>query len=1042
MTSPEFANPRWTPPLHFEEPMWLVLLALAIPIAWTGLRWLSTMSPARRVSAVLARCALLLLVVLALSGASVVGKSDRLAVVFAVDVSGSVVSRSEDPGVAVASIRAAIERLDRSRGPDDLLGVVLFDGRAAALATPTLGKIGERSWDLLPTDGTGIESAIRLAGAIIPPDADGRVVLVTDGHQTVGDALAAAADLGARSIPVDVVAIAPPTGGETFVERVDVPPRAAAGGTVAARIHLYSTEGSRGTLRVLLNGQAVGIDADGSGSRVIETPRGRSIHLVEFPLGEGRVHSVQAIFEPDRSETGELVGDSILVNNIGRAEILSPGTGEILIVDGVGNADPASAGYALVGPLARSGLGVRVVVPEALPTDLIGFEPFDLVILQNVPASAVAEESQRALVSYVRDLGGGLAMIGGHASFGAGGWKGSELEPILPVLLDLPDRIVVPEVAIVFVLDSSGSMRRPVLGSSRTQQQVANESVAVAIRSLDRTDLVGVVRFSNNAEVVVPLGPNSDPDLSVGRVLGIRPDGGTDARAGLIAAAQELRGVEAKVKHVVLLSDGRSIRAEDLPPMAAGLAAEGVKVTTIAVGDDADVQTMRAMADLGEGVFHNVINPTRLPRVFLKIIEVVRSPMVREGRFSPRVLATGSPIVQDLPSPPDLFGYVMTRAKEDPLVTLAMVAPEGEPLLAHWPVDLGRVLAFTSDAHDWASEWLEWEGYAPFWTRVARVIGRSLSSGPLELAARVEGSRVRLVLEAVSPEGDPLDGIDARVMLYRRDSGEEPSEIALKQIGPGRYEGQAPVVVGASYVALARARQTSIGEGGEPVERTLPPALAVAVSPPGVEFTPGEDPMPLLARIVEVSGGVMRSEASLSTREVFDRSTLVPRRVLRPLWRDLLPWIMAVLLMDIATRRIAWDRLVSDRFGDGLGSRARDATRHRGSESASTLGALRASRPVIGREQSGTLSDADAQRIRQQQASDRLASRIADARARIAAPSRGVGQGSEPGTPGAGTSTPPRSEPDRAPSESGESSLMAAKRRARERMERDGRSEG
>lgn len=1035
MIAPELASPSSSLPLHFEEPSWLFLLLLIIPIAWTGLRWLSTMSPARRVSAVLARSALLLLIALALSGASIVGRSDRLALVVAVDVSGSVATRSDDADAPLTAVRAAIERLDLSRGADDLLGVVLFDGRATALATPTLGKLGERSWDLAPADGTNIESALRLAGALIPPDADGRILLATDGNQTSGDAVAAAADLGARAIPVDVVPLAPPAGGETLIERVDVPPRAASGSTIAARVHIRSTEGSRGTLRILLDGQPVALDSRGDTSRALDIPAGTSIHVAEFPLGQGRVHSIQALFEPDRDEQNAPLGDSMAANNIGRAEVLTPGTGAVLIVDGLGNADPSSSGAALVAPLTRAGLDVRMIVPEAMPDDLIGLEPFDLVILQNIPASAITEESQLALVAYVRDLGGGLAMIGGHASFGAGGWKGSHLEPILPVLLDLPDRMVIPEAAIVFVLDCSGSMRRRVLGSSRTQQQVANEAAAIAIRSLDRSDLIGVIKFSNTADVVIPLGPNTDPDASSLRVLGIDPDGGTDARAGLLEAGRQLENANAKVKHIVLVSDGQSMGADVLPQMAADLAAKGIKITTIAVGDDADVGTMQQMADLGQGVFHNVINPSRLPRVFLKVVELVRSPMVREGRFTPRVLPTGSPVVQDLPQPPDLLGLVLTRPRIDPLVTLAMTAPEGEPVLAHWPVDLGRVVAFTSDAHDWAAEWLPWEGYAPFWTRIARVIGRSTTGGPIELTARVDGARLLLALDAASPEGEPLDAVDARVTIYRRDAGEEPREVTLRQIGPGRYEGSTAASPGASYVALARARQTIRSADGGVTERSLAPALAVAVSPPGAEFTPGPNPTPFLARIAEVSGGSLRADAAITTREAYDRSTHAPRRVMRPLWRSLLPWILAVLLMDIATRRIAWDRLVSDRFGDGLGRRARDATRQRADESARTLGSLRASRTPGPSQPTVTLSPQDAEQLSRRQASDRLASRIAEARARITNAPDPLGRSvsSAPSRPSAETA-PRDAPPGDAPEESG---LMAAKRRARERMDRD-----
>jgi Ca-activated chloride channel family protein len=118
--------------------------------------------------------------------------------------------------------------------------------------------------------------------------------------------------------------------------------------------------------------------------------------------------------------------------------------------------------------------------------------------------------------------------------------------------------VVVPEAAIVFVLDSSGSMRRRVLGSTRTQQQVANEAAALAVRTLDATDLVGVIHFSDQTSVLVPLGPNKDAEASAQKILEISPDGGTDVREALVEAGRQLREADAKVKHVVVLSDGQS----------------------------------------------------------------------------------------------------------------------------------------------------------------------------------------------------------------------------------------------------------------------------------------------------------------------------------------------------------------------------------------------------------------------------------------------------------------------------------------------------
>lgn len=1006
---------------HVEHPPWLIALLLIVPVAWTGLRWLSTMSIARRVSAVLLRSALIVVVVAALSGAAMVGPADRFAVILVADVSGSVSST----GSGTSAARALADRLDVGRGPDDLLGIVLFDGRASSLALPTAGSIGERSWEMAGADGTDIERALRFGSALVPAGASGRVLLLSDGNQTSGDAIGAASELASRGIRVDVVPIESATGPEVVVDRVDVPTRASSGATITARVHLRATAEATGALRVMVNGEpaVVALDERGGGAtlRRVEVPRGESIQLVELTLGAGRVHTIEAEFVPEGG------GDTVPANNLARASVLTPGTGSILIIDGVGGGDEGGEGATLLRPFRDAGLDVRLVTPEGAPADLVAFEAFDLVILQNVAASALEEPAQLALASAVRDLGVGMVMIGGPTSFGAGGWRASEIEPLLPVLLDLPDRVVVPEAAIVFVLDSSGSMRRRVLGSTRTQQQVANEAAALAVRTLDATDLVGVIHFSDQTSVLVPLGPNTDAEASAQKILEISPDGGTDVREALVEAGRQLREADAKVKHVVVLSDGQSQGAEVLPEYAAQLAAEGVQVSTISVGDGADVGTMREMAERGGGVFYNVINPSRLPRVFLKVVEVVRSPLVKEGRFTPVVTSSGSPLTGDMGTAPDLLGLVLTRARPEPTVSLAMTTPEGEPLLAHWPVELGRVAAFTSDTGRWASEWIGWEGFAPFWVRVARVIGRTPFASPMELTITQGRGGLGIALDAIDVEGTPVDGLDVVATVYRQDAGGAPVEAPLRQTAPGRYEGSVGATPGGSYVVLARARQG---------DRLIAPMMGVATAAPGAEHASLGTDIGVLERIASASGGSMRTAETVDVAWAFDRAGVAPRRVLRPLWRLLLPWILVLMVMDVATRRIAWDRLVSERYGEGLRRRAREATTERGRGSERTLGTLREAVRGEGRNAGdrGTiaLNEQDGARVRREQEAERLAARVEEARKRagFVVPVKSEPRGE----------TPPASREIGDGKE--ESGLLAAKRRARERIEKEQKGEG
>src|SRR6185436_9659353 len=229
-----------------------------------------------------------------------------------------------------------------------------------------------------------------------------------------------------------------------------------------------------------------------------------------------------------------------------------------------------------------------------------------------------------------------------------------------------------------------------------SQQQVANEAAALAVKSLDKRDLVGVIVFNSETSVLVPLAKNDDAKATAEKILSISSGGGTVLGPAMEEAAKQLGQSKAALKHVIILSDGQSMQSETLPGIAAQMRRGGINVSTIAVGDGADDKTMRQIAIDGGGAYYPVTNPSLLPRFFLKAVKIIRSPMVREVEFQPVIHASGSPLVAGLSQPPPLGGLVLTQRRPEATITYAMTAPTGEPLLAHWSVDLGHVAAFTS----------------------------------------------------------------------------------------------------------------------------------------------------------------------------------------------------------------------------------------------------------------------------------------------------------------------------------------------------------
>ncbi|MBL9031114.1 MAG: VWA domain-containing protein [Phycisphaerae bacterium] len=1014
--------------MRLDDPIWLLALALIPPLALVGWRWFAAMAPARKFAAILCRAVLVVLLALMLAGLSSVQVSRRFTVVAVVDTSQSVRLFGRGPGALAdpsAAVRRWIADAARLRGPDDALGVVAFDGVPATVLRPTAAPIEPPPLDASYLEGTDIAAALRRAAALIGSDSAGRIVLFSDGNPTAGDALAAAAEVAGRGrggIPVDTVPIPLDASGETVVESLDAPPRAADGATITLRVALSSPGPARGTLQILHESETIDINGDAPGKgRTIDLPGGRHVELVQVPLPSGRVHRFEAVWEP---QTGDLRSQ----NNSARAFTLSPGKGSVLIVSSYTSGGPLAA------TLRRAGLQVAVMPPEGMPTDLLGLQAYDLVFLDNVPAEAVSPVTRAALVAHVRDMGAGLVMLGGPDSFGAGGWKGSELEPILPVRLDLPERLVQPDAAIVFVLDNSGSMRRPVLGSAYSQQEIANQSAALAVKSLDARDLIGVIAFNSTYSVVVPLAPNTDPKATGERILRIHPDGGTVLGPAISAAANQLREVKAAIKHIIVLTDGISTDAASLPALVTSIRTnDGITLSAISVGDQADESLLAKLASIGGGTFYAVANPSLLPRLFLKAVRIVRSPMLKLGRFQPVLTAAPSPLTTGLGTPPTLTGFVLTQPRPEPTITTAMLTASGEPLLAHWPVGLGQVVAFTSDAHNWARDWIDWAGFERLWVQSARSLSRPGTSSPYELTVEPSQGMLRIRVESPPAAGTSIaaEGATVRVpaTIYAPDG--TPTTIELDQTAPGVYEATAPAPNAGTYLVAAMPRAGS---------RALAPVLGGAPVASGVELARLSTDPALMAQIAARTGGRTLTLDTPPDRSLFDRRGIAPPETLSPLWPVLLIWTIVALLADIAMRRIAWDRFVSREFGVDLRAAAEQQVMERGTAAARASERLRALASAHAAPAEAASIDSQAAELAARIEQERLRARLESLRAEAARASAPVANTIAAGaSPGPGSIAPSDAGSDAdAPREA--EGLFAAKRRARARL--DDQSEG
>src|SRR4051812_7468137 len=203
--------------VNFTQPLGLLLLLLLPLTVWAARGSMAYMPRARRRASLALRLLLLALLALAAAGTQVVRASDNLAVVFLLDRSDSVPPAQQQ--AAVEWVQGALAGI----GQRDQAAVVAFGAQAVVdrplSADRTLPEIASKPISTF----SDLADAIRLGTALFPPDAQGRLVLLSDGNENLDSAANAARLAAARGVHLDVVPLAPPPGREVLVEGLDAP---------------------------------------------------------------------------------------------------------------------------------------------------------------------------------------------------------------------------------------------------------------------------------------------------------------------------------------------------------------------------------------------------------------------------------------------------------------------------------------------------------------------------------------------------------------------------------------------------------------------------------------------------------------------------------------------------------------------------------------------------------------------------------------------------------------------------------------------------
>jgi len=827
----------------------------------------------RRRAALLVRAILLGVLTFALAGFQLILPMDRLATVFVVDLSDSVGNAGREDGLAF--LRQALAAMPG----DDLAGVVAFGRDALVERLPAEVRDIDRLASTPIRSATDIGAALRLASALFPDDVQRRIVLLSDGNDTTGTGQDAAALAASRGIQIETRLLGGTATDEVLVERLTTPTTSRLGEEIEATATITSTVAQLATVRLFADGGLVE-------TQRVDLPAGTTAVTFRVKPTEPGFHVFRAVVEAAR--------DTFDKNNRADSDTIVKGPPRTLVVAG-----DAKVAAELVAALTTEHQTTELVAPDAVPSDLAGLANYDSVVLVDVPRTDLGDRRMAALQSYVRDLGRGLVMIGGPHSYGAGGYTNTPLEEVLPVDMGVRDKTKQPDIALVVVIDQSGSMDachcNTFNQSGGTAIQgvrkvdIGKEAILRAVAALQATDSIGVVGFNEAAHWIVRTQPLGNVTSLQDQIAGIQPNGQTNIFAGLDAAVGSLETATATRRHIILLTDGWS-RSGAYDQILARMKAAGITLSTVGAGGGA-APVLAQLAAQGGGRYYPAVNPSSIPDIFLKETQQVSGQQIVEEPFHP-VQTGSSPILRGLDAGyPPLLGYNGTTAKA--AAQTILVTGRDDPLLAQWQYGLGRSVAWTSDTTGrWAKDWLPWRDFSRFASQLVAWTFPGEETGGIEARFDTRGEQTTLHVESVEADGSPRDFYATTAKIVGPDL--QPVDASLVQVAPGIYE--APLGAldpGAYAIRLSQTRP-----GTAPLGRTVG-----LVAPTATEYRRLGTNEALLGALRSATGGTVVAAPSDVWRHDLSRTSHYA-----DLWPLLLVIAMLLWPLDVALRRVSLGR--------------------------------------------------------------------------------------------------------------------------------------
>lgn len=867
----------------YPQILYAILPALAL-LVWFDRRSTHPMHGARRRALLILRAILIVLAILAIASPARLLTSRAQSVIFVLDHSRS---QGQD---GVAEVYTAAQQARANFDGNPSVGYVAAGEKASLLANPDT-----RDFDPAPGIGetvmseigaaSNFERAVKLAEGIFPGGSSKHVVLVGDGVETEGSLLEAAQEAAVSGIKIHAIGVSGEIQPDVRVTRLT---------SSQSRLNEGASLELEGTIEGSLSGPGL--------VRLFENGVEVESQEVELQSGVPLIKTFQRVPEKRNIYNYRLViegfegRDAIPENNEALSIVDVRGKPLLLYVEG----EEGESRY-LVDAMSREGIRLDVRSPEGLPESLQELAGYDGIILSDIPAHRIGEARMSAMRDYVEKLGGGFVMIGGMNSFGVGGYYRTPIEELLPVKLKAPDQEEMQSSALALVIDRSGSM-------SGQKIEICKSAAIATAELLTPKDYIGIYAFDSQVHEVVTMTKVTSTSAIANQIGLLGSGGGTNIYPGMVRARQQLEEVKAKIKHMIVLTDGQT-SGQGYQALASQCHADGITISTVAVGSGAQIGLLQAISAAGGGQSYVTMDPTSITRIFTQDTMTHTGRMIREDAFEPQ-LVEPHPMLREWAEgeAPPLLGYVKTNRRATSQIPL--VTDTGDPLLATWRYGLGKVTAFTSDCKSrWAALWVaDWPGYSQLWSQVLRETARAPQGLNMDLRLEDKGGEVTVAVDLAEDAGTRRDGATVEADIFYVPSNSLGSgmktvaTLPLDQKGPGWYADSFRPEEPGVYLVRARSGSQIVSAG--------------YVHNPSSEVATGQVDEELLRKVTEITGGTYLESPD---QKLELTGTDVSRYV--ELWPYLMMAFVVVFLADLIVRR--WENVlgVGEQFGRIFGRR-------------------------------------------------------------------------------------------------------------------------